>query len=164
VNKRYLPVILSLLALAVCLSAAAEDAPPEGPFPRVAGKWLVSWQARLGTEQATIELVQEGSRLTGTFHDLHHYASLSGVIEGKEISFAVEFPGLRPYTVGFTGTVDGDKISGTSQAKNIGGAGAYLGHGGEIAQPEHPWTATRPANPPSLQTRKASPSTSNNSN
>jgi hypothetical protein len=164
VNTRCFSVILSLLALAVCLSAAAGDVPPEGRSPRVAGKWLVSWQARMGTEQATIELVQDGSKLSGTFHDLHHYAMLSGVIEGKEISFAVEFQGLRPYTIGSTGTVEGDKIGGTSQAKNIGGAGAYLGHGGEIVQPEHPWTATRPANPPSLQTRKANPDTSNNSN
>jgi hypothetical protein len=164
VNKRFLPVVLPLLALAACLSAVAGDVPDEGRPPRVAGRWEVSWQARLGTEQAIVELEQDGSKLRGTFHDPRHSCLLSGAIEGRNISFNVDFQGSRPYTIAFKGIVDGDKISGTSQAKNIGGTGAYLGHGGEIVQPEHPWTATRPVDPPSLQTQKAKAGTPSNSN
>jgi hypothetical protein len=39
--------------------------------------------------------------------------------------------------------VAGEKINGKSRAKNVEGAGAYLGHGGEVVQPDHPWTASR---------------------
>ncbi len=163
-NKCSFPVIVLLLSLVVCVPAIARDGSTESPTASVTGKWLVSWQARLGTEQATIELEQNGSALSGTFHDPHHSCSLSGTIEGKNISFEVPFPGPRPYTIAFKGILDGDKISGTSQAKNMGGTGAYLGHGGEIVQPEHPWSATRQADPPSLRTQKGKPARSGNSN
>jgi hypothetical protein len=111
-----------------------------------------------------VELEQHGSKLSGTFRDPHHTCPVSGTIDGKNLSFEVQFQAARPYTIAFKGTVDGEKMSGTSQAQNVGGNGAYLGHGGEIVQPEHPWTATRPANPPSLQTEKAKPAGSNSSN
>ena len=123
----------------------------------------MSWQARLGTEQATIELEQHGSALSGTFHDPRHSCPLSGTIEGNNISFDVPFKGRAP-TPSPLRVLDGDKISGTSQAKNIGDTEAYLGHGGEIVQPEHPWTATRPADPPSLQTQKGKSAVARTSN
>jgi hypothetical protein len=88
---------------------------------------------------------------------------VSGTIEGSTISLDVQFQEARPYTIAFKGTVNGDSISGTSQAQNIGGK-AYLGHGGEIVQPEHPWTATRPADPPSLRSQKSKAGASGTSN
>jgi opacity protein-like surface antigen len=163
VSKQYVFLILPLLVLAVCMSSVAADAPAEDHVLNVSGKWQVSWQARLGTEQATIELQQDGSKLRGTFHDLHHSCSVSGTIEGSNISLDVQFEEARPYTIAFKGTVNGDSINGTSRAQNIGGK-AYLGHGGEIVQPEHPWTATRPADPPSLRTQKTKAGTSGTSN
>jgi hypothetical protein len=163
VCKQYMFFVLPLLVLAVCLSSVAADAPAEDRVLNVSGKWQVSWQARLGTEQATIELEQDGSKLRGTFHDLHHSCPVSGTIEGSTISLDVQFDEARPYTIAFKGTVNGDSISGTSRAQNIGGK-AYLGHGGEIVQPEHPWTATRPADPPSLRTQTTKAGTSGTSN
>jgi len=89
---------------------------------------------------------------------------LSGTVEGNNISFDVPFQGSRAYTIAFKGTLEGDKISGTSQAKNMGSTGPYLGHGGEIVQPEHPWTATRQADPPSSRTQKGKSTRSGPSN
>jgi hypothetical protein len=63
----------------------------------------------------------------------------------------VQFQGKYPFTTRFTGKITdakigAGKIEGTSQAINVNdGGGAYLGHGGEIVHPEHPWTATRVA-------------------
>ncbi|MGA9800756.1 MAG: hypothetical protein WBQ68_17205 [Terriglobales bacterium] len=153
-NRYRLASALLLFALVVVLSAAGAESPLGNDGRSVSGKWQLSWQARLGTEQATVELEQDGSKLRGTFHDLHHSCPLSGSIEGQTISFEVQFEASRPYTIAFRGTVNGDSISGTSQAQNIGGSKAYLGHGGEIVQPEHPWTATRPADPATLRTEK----------
>jgi type II secretory pathway pseudopilin PulG len=115
----------------------------------VSGRWQVSWQGRLGTEQCTLQLQQDSSnKLSGTLQDQRGSSSLSGTIDGKKISFDVQFQGLRPFTTRFTGTVGSDKIEGTSQAIGVGGAGAYLGHAGEVVQPEHPWTAKRVTNQP----------------
>lgn len=113
----------------------------------ISGKWQVAWQGRLGTEQCTLQLQQDSTnQLKGTLQDLHGVSSLSGTMEGKKVVFDVTIQGLRPYTTRFAGTVEADKIEGTSQAINVGGSGAFLGHGGEIVQPEHPWTAKRAAN------------------
>ena len=79
-------------------------------------------------------LKQDGSKLTGTFEQTQVSSALSGSIQGKNIQFDVRFEGKRPYIIAFTGTVDGDKISGKSGAKDVEGAGAYLGHGGEVVQ------------------------------
>jgi hypothetical protein len=115
----------------------------------VSGKWQVSWQGRLGTEQCALQLQRDSSnKLSGTLQDQRGSSSLSGMIDGKKISFEVQFQGPRPFTARFTGTVDSDRIEGTSQAIGVGGAGAYLGHAGEVVQPEHPWIAKRVANWP----------------
>ncbi len=114
----------------------------------VSGDWQVSWQGRLGTEECVLHLRKEGTKLTGTFDDLRGSSSLTGTVDGKHISFEVHFPGPRPFTTRFTGNVANGKIEGTSQAIGVGGSGAYLGHGGEVVQPEHPWTAKRGAGAP----------------
>ncbi|HXM09456.1 MAG TPA: hypothetical protein VN946_05870 [Terriglobales bacterium] len=112
----------------------------------VAGSWQVSWQGRLGTEPGVLHLQREGTKLTGTFQDLHGSSPLTGTVDGKTISFDVKFNGPRPFTTRFTGTADGDKLAGTSQAVGVEGGGAFLGHPGEIVHPEHPWTAKRAQN------------------
>jgi hypothetical protein len=125
--------------------------------PDVSGKWQVTWQGRLGAEQCTLQLHQEGTKLTGTFQDVHGLSSLSGTVDAKQISFAVQFQGPRPFTVQFTGLTDKipdpGKIDGTSKAVNVAGAGAFLGHGGEIVQPDRPWTAKRVADQPAQSTQ-----------
>jgi hypothetical protein len=135
ISRAKLSILILLAALlSFVLSAAAAD---------ISGDWQVSWQGRLGTEQCTLHLVSDEGKLTGSFRSIHGVSSLSGTITGKQVSFDVPFPGPRPYTIRFTGKIDGDKIEGSSQAVGLGGPGAYLGHGGEIVQPDHPWSAKR---------------------
>jgi hypothetical protein len=153
-----LSTVLFLLAIftwnALAAGQATKNAVPDKPSNAqpadVAGNWQVSWTNRLGTEQCTLHLQQDGTKLTGTLQGPHGLSSLSGTMSGtidpKRIVFDVQFEGPRPYTIRFTGTADGGKIEGTSQAVGLGGAGAFLGHGGEIVQPDHPWTAKRVAN------------------
>lgn len=159
--RRIFIIIVLLFAYGIVsapvLAAQASEGSPASAAKTldVSGKWQVSWQGRLGTEQCTLQLQQDSSnKLQGTLQDQRGPSSLRGAVEGKKISFDVQFQGPRPFTTRFTGTVEADKIEGTSQAIGVGGAGAYLGHGGEVAQPEHPWTAKRVANSanPSAQT------------
>jgi hypothetical protein len=109
----------------------------------VSGDWQVSWEGRLGTAPGTLHLQQDGKKLTGTFKDLHGLSSLSGTIDENRISFDVQFQGAHPFTTRFVGNANGEKIEGTSQAVNVGERGAFLGHGGEVVNPEHPWKAKR---------------------
>ncbi|HEY6301659.1 MAG TPA: hypothetical protein VIX14_01220 [Terriglobales bacterium] len=114
----------------------------------VSGDWQVSWRGRLGTEPGTLHLQQDGTRLSGTFKDVHGLSPLLGTVDQNQISFDVQFQGPHPFTTRFTGNANGNKIEGISEAIGVAGGGAYLGHGGEIVHPEHPWTAHRVANPP----------------
>jgi len=134
--------------LATAQTPPAQNSPaqkPPGPPADVAGNWRVSWQGRLGTEEGTLHLQQEGAKLTGTFQDLHGISSLTGNVAEKQLTFKVQFKGKYPFTTQFIGGVEGDKIEGTSQAVEVGAGGAFLGHGGEVVHPEHPWTANRVA-------------------
>jgi len=140
-------VRLNLLAVssALILGLASSVAGAQSQGADVAGDWQVSWKGRLGTEQATLHLQRDGGKLTGTFQDARGVSQLSGTVDEKRVSFEVQFQGKRPYTIRFTGTAESGKIEGTSEAV---GVGAYLGHGGEIVQPQHPWIAKRSADQP----------------
>jgi hypothetical protein len=143
-------LLLACIALFSLPVAAAQTAAQKGENASgsakpldVSGKWQAAWQGRLGTEPCTIELQQDSTKLKGTLQDQRGISPLSGTVDGKKVTFDVQFGGPRPFTTRFTGNVDADKIEGTSQAVGVGGGGAYLGHGGEVVQPEHPWTAKR---------------------
>ena len=134
------------------------DAKPSAQPTDISGNWLVSWEVRMGTNPGTLHLQQNGGRLTGTFKDLHGISSISGTIDEDRITFDVAFQGKYPFTIRFTGKAGSGKIVGSSQAVGVKDeAGAFLGHGGEIVHPDHPWTATRvTADPPrSAETNSA---------
>jgi hypothetical protein len=147
--------ILFSIFLPSCLAQANANAAAK--LAKVNGKWQMSWTGRLGTEKCSFDLQQDSAKLKGTFQDQRGSSTLTGSIDGNKISFEVEFKGPKPFTTKFTGTVDGDKITGTSQAVGIGGSGAYLGHAGEIVQPEHPWSATRGVDQPNPSAETKSP-------
>ncbi|MGA2697585.1 MAG: hypothetical protein ABSE92_16090 [Terriglobales bacterium] len=129
----FIPIIFLLILS--CALSFGEDQPAD-----VSGKWQVAWTGRLGTENAILDVHQNGPVLSGTLHDLHGDSVLSGTVEKNAVSFDVEFKGTRPYTISFSGTVDEGAMKGSSKAK---GVAAYMGHGGEVVQPDRPWTATR---------------------
>jgi hypothetical protein len=157
----------ALLSVIAPLATAHSQAPPTKAVPEkpshaqladVNGDWDVSWQSRLGSERCVLHLQQDGSKLTGTLKSLRGLTSLAGTVDHERLSFDVGFQGTHPFTVRFTGNADSVRIEGTSQGIGVSGAGAYLGHGGEILHPEHPWTATRVANQPA-RSPSSSPTT-----
>ena len=142
-------LVCTAIFLPLCTVGHTQENPPTSKTANpadVSGKWQVSWQGRLGTEQCTLQLQQDGTRLTGTLQDQRGLSPLSGTLGDKQISFEVNFQGPRPFTTRFKGTLNAAGMEGTSQAIGVGGSGAYLGHAGEVVQPEHPWTAKRIAN------------------
>ncbi|HEX2791669.1 MAG TPA: hypothetical protein VHN17_14665 [Steroidobacteraceae bacterium] len=123
------------------LAALAGCARPEHG---VAGRWLLSWRGRIGTEQATVLLQPSGQVLDGSFGSARGSLPLSGSVHGPELSFTVIFPGPPPYRILFSGVARGDRIEGEAQPQDTNGR-TFAGHGGEVARDYYTWSATRVA-------------------
>jgi hypothetical protein len=135
--KRLYPLLFSFL-LAVPLLLAQDPQSNNSQPANIAGAWQISWQARNGSQQATMQIQQDGSQLSGTFQDSSGSSSVTGSIAGNNVSFSVQIQG-RPMTLAFTGTIDGDKMSGTFQPQGGGG-----GRGGRRGgQGNHTWSGVR---------------------
>jgi hypothetical protein len=131
-------VLFLLVSLA---SAQAADHDAAAKTANVSGKWRIAWDVRLGTVRGVLVLKQKADNLSGTFQEYGKSYPLSGSVRGRAVTLVVPFTGRYPYTIEFNGTVEGKKISGTSHSKD--GGEVFLGHAGEVDEPQRPWTATR---------------------
>jgi len=107
----------------------------------VSGKWQISWEARIGTERDVIQLDQENSRLAGSFQGRLGSPKVSGNVDGKNILLRLDFPGKQPYSLIFTGVIDGDKMSGKFEIPGV--AAPYDFHGENVRQSNYTWQAVR---------------------
>ena len=113
-NKLLLVVLVVLLGVG-CLAAQS---------PKIDGKWQMSLDTPHGPMKGPLQIQQDGSKLSGTYElEMFGKMTLTGKVEGEKVSFNLEVPAAG-MTLAFTGTVDGDKMSGSTD------------HAGN-------WTATR---------------------
>jgi len=139
VVKRFFPVLLICLVAAPLL-LAQDSCSNNSQSANVGGAWQISWQGRDGARQATVQLQQDGSNLTGTFQDSRGSSQLTGSVSGDNVAFTVQVRGRG--SLAFTGTLNGDKMTGTFQPQGGGnGGGGRGGHGG--GQGNHSWTGVR---------------------
>jgi hypothetical protein len=117
-------LVIAAVLIAPLLLAQYSDSNNSQPAD-IGGSWQLSWQGREGSQQATVQIQQDGSKLNGTFQGSSGSSQLTGGVQGNNVSFSVQVQGRRTITLGFTGRVDGDKMTGTLQPQ--GGRG---GHGG----------------------------------
>jgi hypothetical protein len=125
--------------LAGCLAAMAGCSARQ---PGLAGQWRLSWEGRIGTEQATLLLQPAGRLLNGSLRTPRGSAVLAGSLDGSRLSFTVDFPGPPAYRIRFSGVAQGDQIQGEAQPQDAGGR-AFAGHGGEVARDYYRWSAVR---------------------
>jgi len=140
-------------------AAGGEDKPVN-----LTGNWQLSWEARLGTEHGTMQLEQAGSSLTGSYQGHLNCPKILGTLEGKNIRLKLTFPRAHPFTIDFTGMLDGDKMAGKFEIEGI--PDGYDWHGENARPSNYSWTAVRQteqapsdgsrANPPSSKDRTAS--------
>jgi hypothetical protein len=130
-----------LLAGSALLAAMAGCGHPRSGL---AGQWQLSWQGRIGTEQASVVLQPSGQALNGSFRTPRVTVPLSGSVVGAKLSFAVDFPGPPAYRILFSGLAHGNRIEGQALPQDITGH-AFAGHGGEVARDYYTWNATRVA-------------------
>lgn len=103
----------------ICLAALTL---PAAPAPAsVAGTWNVSLELGAITGHPSIELKQDGEKVTGTYRGRYGAAPLEGTVKEKEIAFSVTFNAEGQQTTGyFVGVVDGDAMSGDVEFEGAG--------------------------------------------
>lgn len=106
-------IILATASFPLPSSAFAQDASASNAAPSLTGNWQISWTAANGAQrQGTLQIKQDGKKLSGSFQGERGSVSLKGSSDGNQISFTVK---RRKREVSFTGTVNGDKMSGTTE-------------------------------------------------
>jgi hypothetical protein len=101
-----------VIGLGSCLFAQEETAGNDKPGSTgITGTWHLSWQGKRARE-ATLELQQDGSKLTGTFNTEGDSGPVSGKVKGSNVSFKGKG---KKKSLSFNGTIDGNKMSGTTQ-------------------------------------------------
>jgi hypothetical protein len=87
----------------------------------VDGKWEIVINSPLGAQKAQIELATNGGTLTGSQQAAQGSGPLeNGTVDGNAVAWSAKISSPMPMTLDFTGTVDGDKLSGSVKAGSFG--------------------------------------------
>lgn len=90
----------------------------------VTGKWVFAVDlGAAGGGDATFELVQDGTEITGTYTGALGQEAVTGTIEGTEVKLSFD---SQAGTITYTGTIDGSTMSGTCEYGDLG-AGTFAG-------------------------------------
>ena len=113
-----------ILSVLVTLGVTVFAAPAN-----VVGQWSVSLELGSITGHPTLDLKQDGVKVTGTYRGRYGAAPLEGEVKENQIGFTVTMNAEGQEVSGFfSGTVDGDKMSGAVEFEGAG---------------EGTWSATR---------------------
>jgi L-seryl-tRNA(Ser) seleniumtransferase len=95
----------------------------------VAGRWNVSLELGSIVGHPTLDLKQDGDKITGTYRGRYGPSPLEGAVKDNHIGFTVTLNAEGQESSGyFAGTVEGDRMSGTVEFEGAG---------------EGTWSATR---------------------
>jgi hypothetical protein len=87
----------------------------------VDGKWEIVINSPLGAQKATLDITTNGTALTGTQQAAQGSGPLeNGKVDGNSVAWSAKISSPMPLTLDFTGTVDGDKLSGSVKAGSFG--------------------------------------------
>ncbi|MCP5411769.1 MAG: hypothetical protein H6924_06495 [Alphaproteobacteria bacterium] len=85
------------------------------------GKWEIVINSPMGAQKATLDLATSGDSLTGTQSAAQGSGPLeNGKVDGDSLSWSAKITSPMPLTLDFTGTVEGDKMSGQVKAGAFG--------------------------------------------
>lgn len=85
------------------------------------GKWEITINSPLGAQKATLDLKTDGTSLSGSQQAAQGSGPLeNGKVDGNSLSWSAKISSPMPMTLDFSGTVDGDKLSGSVKAGSFG--------------------------------------------
>lgn len=86
---------------------------------KIAGRWQMTMETPHGTVKGPFEITQDGAKTTAKFEaEMFGTLSGTGTVDSNKVSFSLTVPN-GPQSFGFSGTVDGSKMSGQTE---MGGA------------------------------------------
>jgi hypothetical protein len=87
----------------------------------VAGEWAVTFQTPGGPEEFTMFVAQSGTKLSGRLTSDAGEFPLTGAVDGNHVKIVWSFPERgKLLEITFTGTIDGDSITGTAKLGDLG--------------------------------------------
>jgi hypothetical protein len=89
------------------------------------GTWKVTMQTPMGAQEGTLELKEDGTTLTGTMTAAaapEPMAITDGTVDGDALTWKAALTQPMPITLEFSGTVDGDRLSGDVKLGAFGNA------------------------------------------
>ncbi len=106
---------IAFLLLALAPALLAQDAATPA---NVAGNWTIQSVGSDGQKATqTLQLTQTGAQLSGRFKGPRQSGSVSGTVTGKQVDFTTK----THAPIHFRGTVDGDSMQGTLEARGKSG-------------------------------------------
>jgi hypothetical protein len=102
-----------ILALFTLLAAVASAAPAQDKPANVAGRWTINVSGDTGNAKQSMTLVQDSGKITGTFKGPRQSGTIAGTVDGNNIKFHV----TAGIPLDYTGTVDGDSMTGTMSGR-----------------------------------------------
>jgi hypothetical protein len=85
------------------------------------GTWNVTMNTQMGVQKMTLILATSGTSLSGTMTGPQGSQEFSeGTVEGDKLAWKVSMTSPMPMTLEFSGTVDGDEMSGEAKIGNFG--------------------------------------------
>lgn len=89
----------------------------------VDGTWNVTTNTPMGAQKGTLTLATDGDKLTGTISGAQGATDIqSGAVDGNDVSWKLDITSPMPMTLEFSGSVDGDSISGNVKLGAFGNA------------------------------------------
>jgi len=87
----------------------------------ITGTWNLTTETQRGTRNASMVLTQTGENVTGTYKGQRGDFPIAGTVKGNtlNLSYKLEIQG-NEVEVKYTGTVDGDSMSGTVALGQMG--------------------------------------------
>lgn len=77
---------LTIVGFAVAGMAAQAPTKP-APVSTLTGKWTMTLEMQMGTATPTLELVQQGEKITGVYAGRYGKFPLNGVLKGRQLQF-----------------------------------------------------------------------------
>lgn len=92
----------------------------------VQGKWKITINTPMGEKSGVLELLVNGTTLTGSLSDADHHVAISdGKIEGNRLSWQAKISKPMRLSFKFSAIVDEDRISGS--ARHMLGTATFSG-------------------------------------
>jgi hypothetical protein len=118
-------LLMMIVAMSVATGAAQTQAPAKPAPVNVTGKWSMSLETDAFTATPTLDLKQDGEKLTGTYIGRYCECKFEGKIKDRtlEFAFTMNAEGMD-VRMQFTGEVsqDGEAIRGKASLSEIGDA------------------------------------------